>query len=90
MILDLTLPGLSGLELQQRLAGRSDMPIIFLTSHNDVPMAVQAMKAGAIEFLIGPFQELALLGAIEAAIERSRAALRHRLEVQALRNATPP
>ena len=79
VILDLTLPGLSGLALQQQLAGRPDMPIIFLTSHTDVPMAVQAMKAGAVEFLIKPFNDAALLYVIGAAIERSRAALRHRL-----------
>jgi FixJ family two-component response regulator len=85
VILDLTLPGLSGLELQQQLAGRSDMPVIFLTSHTDVPMAVQAMKAGAIEFLIEPFNDVALLRVIAAAIERSRAALRDNSAVQALR-----
>jgi FixJ family two-component response regulator len=86
VILDLTLPGLSGLELQQQLAGRPDMPIIFFTSHTDVTMAVQAMKAGAIEFLIRPFNEAALVYVIRAAIEQSRAALRRHSEVQALRD----
>jgi FixJ family two-component response regulator len=51
-VLDVTLPGLSGLELQQRLVERTDMPIIFITGHGDVPMSVQATKAGAVEFLI--------------------------------------
>src|SRR5882672_10356137 len=55
LVLDVTLPGLSGLELQQRLAERTDMPIIFITGHGDVPMTVQAMKAGAAEFLTKPF-----------------------------------
>src|SRR6266481_6257824 len=54
LVLDVTLPGLSGLELQQRLAERTDMPIIFITGHGDVPMTVQAMKAGAVEFLTKP------------------------------------
>jgi FixJ family two-component response regulator len=85
VILDLTLPGLSGLELQQQLADRPDMPIIFVTSHTDVPMAVQAMKAGAVEFLLKPLNGAALLYVIGAAIERSRAALRHHSELQALR-----
>ena len=85
VIVDPTLPGLSGLELQQQLAGRPDMPIIFITSHNDVPMAVQAIKAGAVEFLIKPFNGAALLYVIGAAIERSRAALRDGSAVQALR-----
>jgi FixJ family two-component response regulator len=86
VILDLTLPGLSGLALQQQLAGRPDMPIIFLSSHTDVPMVVQAMKAGAIEFLIKPFNDAALVYVIGAAIERSRAALRHHSDVQLLRD----
>jgi FixJ family two-component response regulator len=86
LILDLTLPGLSGLELQQQLAGRPDMPIIFITSHKDVPMTVQAMKAGAVEFLTKPVNDAALLYAIEAAIERSRTMLRHDLEMRLLGN----
>ena len=85
VILDLTLPGLSGLELQQQLASRPDLPIIFFTSHTDVPMAVQAMKAGAVDFLVKPFNDAALLYVIGAAIERSRAALRHDSEMQVLR-----
>src|SRR5262245_57537296 len=74
LVLDVTLPGLNGLELQKRLAERTDMPIIFITGHGDVPMSVQAMKAGAVEFLTKPFQNDVLLDAIRAAIERSRAA----------------
>ena len=86
VILDMTLPGLNGLELQRQLAGRPDIPIIFFTSHVDVPMAVQAMKAGAVELLIRPFNDSALLYVITSAIERSRAALRLHSEVQALRD----
>jgi FixJ family two-component response regulator len=77
LILDLALPGLSGLDLQKQLVGRPDMPIIFITSHTDVPMIVQAMKAGAVEFLTKPVNDVALVLAIRTAIERSRAALRH-------------
>ena len=86
VILDLALPGRSGLELQQELAGHPDIPIIFLTGHPDVPMAVRAMKAGAVEFLIKPFNDAALLSVIGTAIERSRAALRRDSAVQALRD----
>jgi FixJ family two-component response regulator len=84
VILDLTLPGLSGLELQKQLAGRQDLPIIFITCHTDVPMTVQAMKAGAVEFLTKPFNDVALLQAIHAAIERSRAALSRDSEMRLL------
>jgi FixJ family two-component response regulator len=77
-VLDVTLPGLNGLELQEQLAERTDMPIIFITGHGDVPTSVQAMKAGAVEFLTKPFKDDVLLDAIRAAIERSRAALRRR------------
>jgi FixJ family two-component response regulator len=86
LILDLTLPGLSGLELQKELAGRPDLPIIIVTGHTDVPMTVQAMKAGAVEFLTKPINDVALLHAIEAAIERSRAALLHDSEMRMLRH----
>jgi FixJ family two-component response regulator len=85
LVLDLSLPGLNGLELQQRIAGeRSDMPIIFITGYGDVPKSVQAMKAGAIEFLTKPFSDSALLDAIRHAIERSRVALDRQVEMQAL------
>ena len=76
LVLDVSLPGLSGLDLQTQLAERTDMPIIFLTGHGDVPTSVKAMKAGAIEFVTKPFTDEVLLDAIRGAIERSRAALR--------------
>ena len=85
LILDLTLPGLNGLELQKRVAvDRSDMPIIFITGHGDVPTTVQAMKAGAVEFLTKPFSDDALMSAIESAVQRSEAALGVRVEIEAL------
>ena len=84
-MLDVTLPGLNGLELQKRLSERTDMPIIFITGHGDVPMTVEAMKAGAVEFLTKPFRDDVLLNAVRGAIERSRDALRHDSEMQGLR-----
>ena len=87
LVLDVTLPGLNGLELQERIAAdRTDMPIIFITGHGDVPMTVQAMKAGAVEFLTKPFGDEALLTAIRNAIERSRTALGHEAEIRVLRD----
>jgi FixJ family two-component response regulator len=86
LVLDVTLPGLTGLELQQQLVDRTDMPIIFITGHGDVPMSVQAMKAGAVEFLTKPLDDNALLKAIGSAIEHSRAAVRQDAEMRALRN----
>jgi FixJ family two-component response regulator len=86
LVLDVTLPGLSGLELQQQLADRTDMPIIFITGHGDVPMTVQAMKAGAVEFLTKPFKDDVLLNAVRGAIERSRAAHRLDSEMRVVRN----
>jgi FixJ family two-component response regulator len=86
LVLDVTLPGLNGLELQQRLADRIDMPIIFITGYGDVPMSVKAMKAGAVEFLTKPFKGDVLLDAIRGAIERSRAALRQESAMRALRD----
>jgi FixJ family two-component response regulator len=86
LVLDVTLPGLDGLELQRRLAGRNDMPIIFITGHGDVPMSVRAMKAGAVEFLTKPFKDDVLLEAVRGALERSRVALRFDSEMGALRN----
>ena len=85
LVLDVSLPGLSGLDLQKQLAERTDMPIIFITGHGDVPMSVQAMKAGAVEFLTKPFKDDMLLDAIRGAVERSRAALRLNSEMRALR-----
>ncbi len=86
LVLDVTLPGLNGLELQQQLAERTEMPIIFITGYGDVPMTVRAMKAGAVEFLTKPFKDDVLLDAIRHAIEQSRAALRRESEMQALRS----
>ena len=86
LVLDVSLPGLSGLELQQRLADRAEMPIIFITGYGDVPMSVRAMKAGAIEFLTKPFRDDVLLDAICGALERSRAALRKESEIGVLRS----
>lgn len=87
LVLDISLPGLNGLELQKRLAvERTDMPIIFITGQGDVPKTVQAMKAGAVEFLTKPFNDEALLGAVRQALERSRLALSHEAETHELRN----
>jgi FixJ family two-component response regulator len=83
--LDLSLPDLSGLELQQRIADRADIPIIFITGHGDIPMTVQAMKAGAVEFLTKPFGSEVLLKAVEHALERSRALLAEEAELEILR-----
>jgi len=86
LVLDVSLPGLNGLELQKRIAAdRIDMPIIFITGHGDVPMTVQAMKAGAVEFLTKPFGDDVLLSAIGNAIERSRSALGREAQTRALR-----
>ena len=87
LILDVSLPDLDGLELQKLIASdRTDMPIIFITGHGDIPMTVQAMKAGAVEFLTKPFDDEVLLSAIQQALERSRAALGREGEIQALRD----
>jgi FixJ family two-component response regulator len=75
LILDVSLPGLNGLELQQRISGRGEMPIIFISGHGDIPITVRAMKAGAIEFLTKPYSSDALLAAVRDAIVRSQAAL---------------
>jgi FixJ family two-component response regulator len=87
LVLDVTLPGLNGLELQQQLVERTDMPIIFITGYGDVPMSVRAMKAGAVEFLTKPFKDDVLVDAIRQAIERSRSARRRESEMQLLRNS---
>ena len=87
LILDVSLPGLNGLELQERVAlDRTDMPIMFITDYGDVPTTVQAMKAGAVEFLTKPFSDDVLLGAIRNAIERSQTALDHEAEMRGLRD----
>src|ERR1700757_1277821 len=73
LVLDVRLPGLSGLDLQRELTATGPaIPIIFITGHGDVPMSVQAMKAGAVEFLTKPFRDQALLDAILSAIEKDR------------------
>ena len=86
LVLDVTLPDLNGLDLQKRVAvDRTDMPIIFITGNGDVPMTVQAMKAGAVDFLTKPFGDDVLVTAIRHAIEFSRAALGQEADIQALR-----
>lgn len=84
VVLDLMLPDLSGLEVQRLLADHSEVPIIIVTGHADVPTTVHAMKAGAFEFLIKPFCEGQLVSAIHHAIERSRVELARVVELQAL------
>jgi FixJ family two-component response regulator len=87
LVLDITLPDLNGLDLQKRVAlDRKDMPIIFVTGCRDVPMTVQAMKAGAVEFLTKPFQVDVLWRAIRDAIDRSRTALAREAQMQAVLN----
>ena len=86
LVLDVTLPGVNGLELQKQLVDRADMPIIFITGYGDVRTSVQAMKAGAVEFLTKPFQEQALLEAIRSAIERSQAALQQQSALRTVRD----
>jgi FixJ family two-component response regulator len=85
LVLDVTLPDLNGLDLQKRVAvDRTDMPIIFITGYGDVPMTVQAMKAGAVDFLTKPFGDEVLLNAIRHAIELSHTALRREAGIRAL------
>lgn len=87
LVLDVGLPDLNGLELQQRIAGdRADMPIIFITGRGDIPMTVQAMKAGAAEFLTKPLAPAVLLGAIQSALDRSRKCLQQEANLQSLRD----
>jgi len=86
--LDVTLPDLNGLDLQQRVAtSRSDMPIIFITGHGDVPMTVRAMKAGAVAFLPKPSGDAVLLSAIQQALECSYAALRREAEMRSIQDS---
>ena len=86
LVLDVALPDVNGLDLQKRVAvDRSDMPVIFITGHGDVPITVQAMKAGAIEFLTKPFRDDVLLSAIRHALERSQRALEREAKMKALR-----
>jgi FixJ family two-component response regulator len=86
LILDVELPGLSGLDLQAELAkSGSEMPIVFLTGHGDIPMSVRAMKAGAVEFLTKPFGKQELLDAIKEALLRDGAVRKQRSESFELR-----
>ena len=87
MVLDVALPGLSGLDLQKLVADRTDMPIIFLTGHGDVAMTVQAMKAGALEFLTKPFRPHVLVIAIREALERSWRAMAREAAMKSLRES---
>jgi FixJ family two-component response regulator len=94
LVLDVRLQGLSGLDLQKRMAEADmEIPIIFITGHGDIPMTVQAMKAGAVEFLTKPFRDQALLDAIQLALERDRGAREHRAKIEELhsryRSLTP-
>jgi FixJ family two-component response regulator len=87
LVLDLSLPGQNGLELQKQLAVEHiDMPIIFITGYGDVPKSVQAMKAGALEFLTKPLNTDALVSAIRDALQRSSLALAQSAEMQVLRD----
>ena len=86
LVLDVRLPGLSGLDLQRELAARNmRIPIVFVTGHGDIPMGVRAMKAGAVEFLTKPFRDQDLLDAIRIALERDRARREQEKEATALR-----
>jgi FixJ family two-component response regulator len=86
LILDVRLPGTSGLDFQRELeTANVEIPIIFITGHGDIPMSVQAMKAGAVDFLTKPFREQELLDAIHKAIDRDRERRQQRSEVTQLR-----
>jgi FixJ family two-component response regulator len=94
LVLDVRLKGLSGLDLQKRMAeADNEIPIIFITGHGDIPMTVQAMKAGAVEFLTKPFRDQDLLDAIQQALERDRKAREQRAKLEELhsryRSLTP-
>jgi len=87
LVLDVRLPGLSGLDLQRQLVQASvHIPIVFITGHGDVPMSVRAMKAGAVEFLTKPFRDQDLLDAVQHALDRDRAARTQRAEATELRD----
>jgi FixJ family two-component response regulator len=87
LVLDISMPGLNGLDLQKRVAAeRPDVPIIFITGYGDVPKTVEAMKAGAVEFLTKPFKDDVLLSAIQQALERSRVALGQQAKIKELRD----
>jgi FixJ family two-component response regulator len=86
MVLDIRLPGKSGLDFQRELAGANiHIPIIFITAHGDIPMTVQAMKAGAVEFLTKPFRDQDLIDAVHAALEQDRGRRQQEAEIATLR-----
>ena len=86
LVLDVRLPGQSGLDLQRELAAANrELPIIFITGHGDIPMSVQAMKGGAIEFLTKPFRDQELLDAIQLGLSRDRARRENEKALAALR-----
>src|SRR6266581_683917 len=86
LVLDVRLPGISGLDFQRQLAQANiHIPIIFITAHGDIPMTVRAMKAGAVEFLTKPFRDQDLLDAIQLALERDRARRQQEAEIAVLR-----
>ena len=85
LVLDVRLPGLSGLDLQRQLVDGTQLPIVFITGYGDIPMTVQAMKAGAVEFLTKPFRDQALLDAVHHAIARDSAAREARAGAEMLR-----
>jgi FixJ family two-component response regulator len=88
LVLDVTLPALNGLDLQRLVSvDRTEMPIIFITGYGDVPMTVQAMKAGAVEFLTKPFSSEVLLRAVRQALERSAAAIEREEGMRSLRDS---
>ena len=88
LVLDVTLPDVNGLDLQKRIAvERPDLPVIFIAGSADVQTGVRAMKAGAFEFLVKPFDDAVLAGVIEAALERSRRTLEHQSKLQSLRES---
>jgi FixJ family two-component response regulator len=87
LVLDLQLPGLSGLDLQKRMAEAGlEIPIVFLTGHGNIPASVQAMKAGALEFLTKPFDDEQLLQAIKEAVQRDRKSRQQHAEMRELRD----
>jgi FixJ family two-component response regulator len=87
LLLDISLPDVNGLDLQKRIIlERTGTAIIFITGHDDVPMSVQAMKAGAVEFFIKPFRDNVLLSAVRQALDRSRVALAREAEMRVLRS----
>ena len=86
VVLDVRLPGLSGLDLQREMVERGiHIPVIFITGHGDIPMSVQAMKAGAVEFLTKPFRDQDLLDAVRSGIQLDRKARKERAELAELR-----